>query len=363
MRIFTFFFSLLLPLIAFSQGPFLTEIDGKYETLEQRMAYHKVQGSAVAIMRNLEIDTTLYMGYRDEAHQLPVNEETRFQLGSMTGALVNFAVVRLASEGKIDLDAPANDYLTSWKIEEKGFTKGAPITVRDLLLERRGFNPVYKPNGYAPGSDIPTWEQIMAGETPANTDALNLRKSKAKNSSFANDMILQRLLEDVLQQDFATLMQEQVFGPIGMTHTLVAAELSAEQGQTASFGHEENGETIEGGRWIYPELAHSGVWSTPMDFALFVRHIFRAVKGLDNSLISQELALQGVKAQHENAALILLQGENGDSYWGGAPKGFYSQFAANFEQGWIVVGCANRELAWQYVNWDLNGRSIEYAKR
>ncbi|MEM9986805.1 MAG: serine hydrolase domain-containing protein [Bacteroidota bacterium] len=342
----------------FSKG----EGEDRYYSLSERMEQHRVPGASTAIFRNFELDTTFQLGYRDTDGRLPVTPGTIFQMGSMTGAVVKFAVVSLASRGKIDLDKPANQYLGEWQIEEKGFTKRNPITVRDLLLEARGFNDVYKPKGYRPGLELPTWEEIMAGDSPSNIPALNLRRNSPKGSSLANEMILQRLLEEVYQADFPTLMKKEVFDPLGMKNSLIAAELNDSQKEYAAAGHQENGESIEGKRWIYPELAHSGLWSTPEDFGRFILFVYQAAQGKENSLLSQELALAGIKAQRGNTALILLEGNN-NNYWGGAPQGFYSQFSANFEGGWIVVGCSNRQLAWQFVNWDLNPRSTEYAKR
>jgi len=343
---------------------FITKEEGKSYTLAERMEYQKVNGAASAIIRNFELDTTIQLGFRDRENDLVVDENTLFQMGSMTGATVKFAVMRLVNDGKIELDEPVNKHLKTWKIEEKGFTKNAPITVRDLLLERRGFNPVYKPKGYVAGSELPSIEQILNGEKPSNLPALSLEKNKSKKSSLANDMILQKLLEDVHGKDFAALMQEQVFEPLGMNNSIIAAELTDAQTQNACVGYDDNLKRIEGDRRIYPELAHSGLWSTPIDYAKFVLHIFKAAKGMDNSLLRRDLAILGVKAQHENEALILLEKtENGHNYWGGATKGFYCQFEANLDEGWIVVGCSNRELAWQFVNWNLNGLGIEYARR
>lgn len=363
--------SLLLPAllsltfsVSAQQGPFMTNIDGDYQTLKQRMEYYKVNGASVAIFRDFELDTTIQLGYRDRENDLMVDKNTRFQLGSMTAAVVKFAIIRLVNDGKLDLDAPVNGYLTSWKIENKRFTRNSPVTVRDLLLEARGFNPIYKPTGYLPGESIPTWKQIMAGESPSNLNALTLKRNIGKRSSLANEMILQRLLEDIYQQPLPEILEEQVFLPLGMSHSILRAELSSEEAQTACIGYDEQLGPIEGGRRVYPEIAHSGLWTTPEDFGTFVLHIFKAAKGMDNSLLSQELATASIKAQRGSNSLILLEKKgDGGSYWGGAPKGFYSQFAGSLNEGWIVVGCSNRELAWQFINWELNGRSIEYARR
>lgn len=344
------------------QAPFMTNVDGDYQTLEQRMQFHQVNGASVAIFRNFELDTTIQLGYSDHENGLMVDSQTKFQMGSMTAAVVKFAIIRLVNDGKIDLDAPVNDYLTTWTIEKKWFTGISPITTRDLLLEKRGFNPIYKPTGYLPGEPIPTWEQIMAGESPSNLEALSLKRSITFKSSLANEMILQRLLEDIHQKSLPIILEEEVFQPLGMVNSILCSELSNTEAQKACIGYDEKKNRIEGGRRIYPELAHSGLWTTPEDYGKFVLHIFKAAKGIDNSLISRELAIASIHAQRGNTALILLEKENG-SYWGGAPRGFYSQFAGSLEEGWIVVGCSNRELAWQFLNWELNGRSIEYARR
>ena len=92
-------------------------------------------------------------------------------------------------------------------------------------------------------------------------------------------------------------------------------------------------------------------------------HIYKAARGEDNSLISQELAHEGIQSQNDYQGLLLLTKDDGTNYWGGASKGYYCQFTGNAQEGWLVVGCANRQLAWQYVNWYLNPRSTEYAQR
>ncbi len=360
-----FFAALLLPLFCtpLLQGQeayFISEIDGQYYTLEQRMATHQVNGAALTVVRNLQLDTSLYLGFRDQAQQLPVDQNTLFQMGGMTVPLIKFAVVRLANDGRIDLDAPVNRYLQGWRLPEKGFTRRRPVTVRDLLLQRRGFNDVYKPQGYAPGAELPGWTQIMAGAPPSNLPPLNLKKNKGRRNSMANVMILQRLLEDVHGQPLPQVIRATVFEPLGMTRSVITAALDERQQQNACVGYEEDGTPIPGKRRIYPELAHSGLWSTPTDYARFVLHLFRAAKGLDNTLIDAELARDCVTPQYRNHSLVLHK-DDLNNYWGGAPRGFYCQFTGNLEAGWLVVGCSNRELAWQFVNWELNGRGIAYG--
>ena len=346
-----------------SQSSFLVKTDGNTFSLSERMAHYQVPGGSMAIVRNYEPDTALHLGSQDRENGIPVSDSTLFQMGSMTAPLAKFAVIRLVHDGRINLDHDVNEYLTSWQIPTKKFTQTRPVTVRDLLLERRGFRPVYKPLGYRPGEALPNLLQILAGEPPANTPTLKLEKDIAIKSSLANNILLQLLLEDIHGKPFPEIIQSEVFVPLEMTRSTITCCIAEQEDKQAATGYLEDGTRLPAGNWSYPELAHSGLWSNPVDYAKFISHIFRAAKGIDNTLISQKLALAGIRAQREYHSLILHQKEDGTSYWGGAPKGFYSQFAGNFEEGWVVVGCTNRELAWKFVNRELIQQGIRYAKQ
>ncbi len=329
------------------------EVDGQYYSMQERMEAHNINGASLAIVRDFKLQETLQKGFRDKESNLMVDQNTLFQMGSMTTMIIKFAIMRLVSDGRLDLDKPANNYLESWKIASKPFTEENPVTIRDLLLEKRGFNSIYKPTGYTAGEPLPTTIQILEGKGSSNLPPLNLKKNHAKESSMANKVILHLILEDVHDKPLSEVIQEEVFNPLKMQHSVIAAELTTVQKQNACVGYLEDGTRIKGDRRIYPELSHSGLWSTPTDYAKFVLYIFKAARGLDNTLLSQELAEASIQSQNEYQSLVLHM-NNGRSYCGGAPKGFYSQFAGNVEEGWIVVSCTNRELAWKFVNQEMN---------
>lgn len=346
------------------QSPvFNIEIESQTYSIEERMAEHQVNGMSYIAVKNFEIDTIIYKGYRDAEHQLPVDENTLFQMGSMTGALTKFAIIRLVNEGKIDLDAAANDYLKSWKIPQQSFTKNKPITVRDLLTQKRGMNDIYKPKGYLPNTPTPTLIQILNGEKPSNLGAMIPKKDRNKsgNSSMVNNMILQQILEDMHAKSFAEIIETAVFQPLQMNKSLIRAELSDKEKENAAVGYEQDKEKrIEGDRWVYPELGVAGLWSTPEDYMKFVLHVFKAANGIDNTLINQDLAQASIEPETGNTALILLK--NGTNYWGGAPEGFYSQFQGDAKTGNIIVASTNKHLCWKFINWELLPTGTKYLK-
>ena len=121
--------------------------DGKVESLEAYMHSSQVQGMSLVVYRELEEDTLITLGYRDAEQKAPVDENTLFNAGSMSASLYNFAVLRAASEGKIDLDAPVQNYLKSWQFKSRGWMKKNPVTARGLLLSQYKLSTGYKSEG------------------------------------------------------------------------------------------------------------------------------------------------------------------------------------------------------------------------
>jgi CubicO group peptidase (beta-lactamase class C family) len=67
---------------------------------------------------------------------LPVDEKTLFHLGSVTKTFTATALMRLAAEGKVDLDAPVRRYVPELKLADE--RAAAQITVMNLLNHTAG---------------------------------------------------------------------------------------------------------------------------------------------------------------------------------------------------------------------------------
>ncbi|MEL6924112.1 MAG: serine hydrolase domain-containing protein, partial [Bacteroidota bacterium] len=356
-------FLFLFQLSSNAQTWFMTNVEGELQSFEQRRAAHAVNGTGYVVVRNFEIDTTMYEGFRDAENALPVNRNTLFQMGSMTGALTKFAVLRLVNDGIVKLDAPANNYLKSWQLDKKSFTDTDPVTVRDLLTQQRGLTNVYKPKGYAKGVATPTLLQILNGDAPSNLPDMQLKKNKRnkKSNSMANTMVLQQLLEDVHGKDFTTIIEERVFEPLDMQRSYISADRPETGDDNIALAYDQNNQPVAGGNLVYPELAVSGLWSTAEDYTKFVLHLFKAAKGMDNRTLDVDLAKAAIQPESGSISLVFFKNET--SYWGGAPEGYYSQFSGDADAGWMVIATTNKQLAWQHVNWELIPRGIDYAKR
>lgn len=70
-----------------------------------------IPGLALAVIQNGEIICEKGYGFTELERQKPVTSSTLFEIGSTTKAFTGFAILKLAEEGKIDLEAPVQKYL------------------------------------------------------------------------------------------------------------------------------------------------------------------------------------------------------------------------------------------------------------
>src|SRR4029079_16805681 len=100
-----------------------------------------------------------------------VDTSTLFLAGSISKPVFATGVLKLVEEGKLDLDKYVNSYLRSWHLPETTFTRDQKVTLRRLLSHSAGLT-VWGFPGYELGTAVPTVQQVLNGEKPANTPAV-----------------------------------------------------------------------------------------------------------------------------------------------------------------------------------------------
>ena len=147
---------------------------GSIQPLSKRMARYRVPGVSMAVMNDYQIEWASGYGVRKQGTSDPVDTETLFQACSISKAVTAIAVLRLVSEGRLDLDNDVNSYLRSWKVPRNGSWQPT-VTIRELLSHTGGISVPWFA-GYHRQQDIPTLRQVLDGAQPSeqgmNFDAL-----------------------------------------------------------------------------------------------------------------------------------------------------------------------------------------------
>jgi CubicO group peptidase (beta-lactamase class C family) len=138
-------------------------------------------------------------GFADLKARMKVEQNTLFEIGSISKSFVALALLQMHDEGIFDPAKPITAYLPWLKIE----SKYAPITGHHLLSHTAGL-----PDGVPLeliGSDQPLWTGFPPGE-------------RFSYSNFGYDL-LGLVLEAIDRQPMAAVLRRRVIDPLGMKLT------------------------------------------------------------------------------------------------------------------------------------------------
>lgn len=178
------------------EAPPLTQHDDRYRTVEEQLPgwieAYDLGSISVTLIENEEIAWTQIVGEQDDG--VPANEETLYGVASLTKPIMAQVIMRLASEGQLDLDEPMRSYYTDTNLITDERRK--ILTPRMLLQHQGGF---------------PNWRSSQDGVLKINFDP----GTDVQYSGEGFDYLV-RFLERKFKKRFEVLAQEYVFDPIGM---------------------------------------------------------------------------------------------------------------------------------------------------
>jgi CubicO group peptidase (beta-lactamase class C family) len=199
-------------------------------------------------------------------------------------------VLKLVEEGKIDLDTNVNEYLKRWKIPDNQFTAKKKVTVRELLNHTSGIG-THNGEIYDPSTPIPTLLQLLQGEKPARTPPVRVEAIPGTKFAYSNGgyLVLSLLIEDVTGESFAEYMKRTVLDPIGMKHSTFDAPLPLAWQAHAATAYGADGKfAVSPSKFVEPNLAAGGLWSTPTDLARLLLEVQREYDGKSHKVLRQQ---------------------------------------------------------------------------
>jgi len=315
--------------------------------LSERMARYRVPGFGFALIENGEVVATKGYGVLEVGGSDPVTGDTLFQAASISKAVSAMATLHLVEAGLLDLDTDVNQTLRSWQVPENEHTQTQKVTLRRLLSHTAGLT-VRGFRGHRNGRKLPTLQQVLDGEPPANSKPVRVFREPGKAYSYSSgsDMVVQQLLEDVTGERFADLIQKLIFDRLGMAHSTFEQPLLEAYAAGAATAHRKNGKPVPG-RWhIYPELAAAGLWTTPSDLARVVVEVLRSYAGESNALLSAEMTRQMLTRAKGWYGLgyFIVELEDGKRFYRpGWNEGYHSFMGGHIGTGHGMVWMTNGE--------------------
>jgi CubicO group peptidase (beta-lactamase class C family) len=206
----------LLALAALVPGLYAADqFDSIRATIRKAVVEQGTPSIAVSVVKNGEIVWEEGFGWADREKRIPSSAHTMYSLASVSKSFTATGLMILKEQGKIDLDQPINNYLGDAKVTAR-IGNAADATVRRVLNHSSGL-PLHYQFFY---EDEPTRRPPM--ETTILRYA-NLITPPGENYEYSNlgYGLIDYVISRVSGKPYIDFMREQVFQPLGLTHTSV----------------------------------------------------------------------------------------------------------------------------------------------
>lgn len=256
--------------------------------MEDRMKATNTKGLSIAVIRNYKIEWAKGYGWADISEKRKVNTNTRFQAASISKSLNSLGLLKLVEQGKLDPDADINSYLTGWKFPYDSVSKNKKISLYNLLSHTAGLT-IHGFPGYERTDALPTIQQVLDGQKPANTEAVRSAFEPGKKFEYSGGgtTITQLLLTSITGRKYSEYMQKEVLLPLGMTNSSYNQPPS--DTSNLATGYYQTGNPVKGKYHVYPEQAAAGLWTTPTDLAKYIIECQLANEGKSKKVLSQRM--------------------------------------------------------------------------
>jgi CubicO group peptidase (beta-lactamase class C family) len=177
-----------------------------------QIGHDDIAGAVVAVVKDGHLLFEKGYGDADVAAKRPVvPDSTLFRPGSISKLFTWTAVMQQAELGKLDLDRDINDYL-DFKIPA---SFGKPITLRDLMTHRPGFEETVKDLAEDTASRLKPIGEYLRTHIPAQIFAPGTVPAYSNYGATLAAYIVER----VSGQRFDDYVEQHIFGPLKMMHS------------------------------------------------------------------------------------------------------------------------------------------------
>ena len=249
------------------------------EAVEETLAEEFVGNFALAVLKNGEVSTTIF-----HSAAKPVDQNTIFQVASLSKFVSAIGVMKLVENESINLDQPVESYLTRWKLPPSDFDNQR-VTTRRLLSHTAGLTDGLGYSGFLSQDSVQTLESSLtqakdADEGRSGVVKVGIEPGSSWKYSGGGFTLLQLLVEEVTQKAFNTYMAENIFQPLGMFNSSYV--LDSLNQNLCEFYHEDGSKAPH---FYYTSLAATSLYTSLADLITLTR-LF--TDGSKHSVLSQE---------------------------------------------------------------------------
>ena len=292
--------------------------------------------------------TTGYAGFADKENGILVDESTIFPACSISKFVTALCLMKACEQGLMNIDSPVNKYLSDWKLRTPDGIE-SDASIRSVLCHTAGIidgeNGFY---GFRRNDPIISLTDILKGETSYNDRPVRVEKTPGTEFEYsdAGYCVLQMLIEEITGRPFEDMAKEYLFDPLNLKQTFFASPENMtyfEKKYVMATGYDENSLPIPEKYPQVPDLAASGLWSTPKELLMIAREFFNAYNG-KSSLLKKDSVREMVKPakKFSSVGLGVFMGEKNEIISRGWGENGQSMLKTNYVTGETAVVMTNQ---------------------
>ena len=180
------------------------------------MEQHNVPGVSLAILQKGRKTQFYYFGFANLASKQLLDEDSGFNVGSVSKSLTAWGIMKLVEQGKVALDSPVEKYISRWKIPKSNYNSSG-VTVRRLLSHTSGLSQHAVPQ-FEVHEELPSVEESLKNSSNYHGDKVRLESPPGAQWRYSGGgyTVLQLLIEEVSGIEFSDFMEKEILQPLGM---------------------------------------------------------------------------------------------------------------------------------------------------
>ena len=257
--------------------------DDRFEPVRARVAKalvdHNIPSIAIAVAHKGQIIWEQGFGWADRESRTPADPHTLYSVASVSKPITATGLMVLVGRKQIDLDKPINDYLGQAKLRAR-VGDASDATVRRVANHTSGL-PLHYQFFYADEPHRPP----ARDETIRRFGYLSTEPGERYHYSNLGYGVLDYVIQRESGKELAEFMREEVFLPLGMTHTSIGIGSGLESHQAIRY-------TPQGKRIPFYEFDHPGasaVYASAHDLARFAMFHMKEHLSDQRAILSDKL--------------------------------------------------------------------------
>ena len=322
------------PALSFDKRTLDTRTDNAWirSTIESRMKEHNIPAVSVGIIRGGKVTMVDGFGVRKRGGNSKANQDSIFQIASLSKTLTAIVANSLIEEGKLTLDEPITTYLPD-SISDEATERLSKVTLRHLLQHQAGIpNDACSVYRHSKENGLSYWTSgYLEAELLDDLEQIELEHKPGSKFAYTDSgyALVGYICEKASRESFDQLLKKHVTHKYGLRNTCV--HLNEEQKSLAAIPYcpDDRDTASNFSDWGQATPA-SGIFSNATDLSRLLAAHLKAYQAFRQQGDRPPLILTdraGTDGKQDGFGLSKTVDESGTHFHhGGSLGGFASEY-------------------------------------